>query len=226
VDNDPRTPGALLLLAEVRKADGDLARALTELRRALAYENTPEAHFEYAKVLGATGREDDAIEELLQAGSIPEARIERGRLLLRRGQLGGAADELEVAAKMQAGNGIAWLLLGNVRDRLGQTAAAEAAWKMALKLAPENAEAHYRYGRLLVDRGQVAAALPHLHAAEGKEPPGSSWGADLYFQVGFAERAAGARHAAAAAYRKYLAMAPADAPSRVEAERQLQELGH
>jgi tetratricopeptide (TPR) repeat protein len=226
VENDPRTPGALLLLAEVRKADGDLNRALSELRRALAYENTPEVHFEYAKVLAVTGREDDAIEELLQAGSIPEARLERGRLLLRRGQLGPAADELEVVVKMQPQSAPGWLLLGNVRDRLGQTAAAETAWKTALRLAPDNAEAHYRYGRLLVDRGQISAALPQLHAAEGKESPGSPWAADLYFQIGFAERTGGSRHAAALAYRKYLAMASPDAPSRVEAERQLQELGH
>jgi tetratricopeptide (TPR) repeat protein len=116
------------------------------------------------------------------------------------------------------------LLLGNAYDRLGTPAKAEAAWKGAVKADPSAPEPHYRLGRLQMDQGQAGAALVQLRAAAPKVPQGAVWTADFYFQLGFAEKARGSRPSAAAALKKYLALAPADAPSRGEVERLLGEL--
>jgi hypothetical protein len=72
-----------------------------------------------------------------------------------------------------------------------------------------------------MDQGQPGAALGQLRLAAPKVPPDASWTADFYYQLGFAEKARGTRPAATAALKKYLATAPADAPSRHEVEQQL-----
>ena len=243
VKDDPRTPGALLVLAEVRRAEGDLGNALMDLRRALAVDGSPEVQLEYGRALAALGRDDDALSALEQARQIPESGVERARILIRRGEIEPAVKELSAATGELPSDAGAFLLLGQAEDRLGHVARAEAAWKSAVKLAPSSAEARYRLGRLEMDRGQPAAALPNLRvAAEHVFAPGSSngspdpsdrspdgspdrsWRVDLYFQLGFAETRQGSRDRALTAFRRYLELAPADAPARVEVTRQIHEI--
>jgi tetratricopeptide (TPR) repeat protein len=234
VEEDPRTPGALLLLAEVRRAAGDPTRALAELRRALALDGSPEVHLEYGRALAALGRDDDALAAFAEARGIPEATVERGRILLKRGDYEGAAAELRTATGKLPGNGDAFLLLGLTEERLGAPARAEAAWRTAMRVAQGSAgagagagaggEARYRLGRLEMERGQAAAALPHLRAAAARVAATDPWRVDLYFQLGVAERSRGTRPAAIAAFRRYLELAPPEAPARVEVTRKLEEL--
>lgn len=225
-EQDPRTPGALLVLAEVRRADGDLGRAVSELRRALAVDSSPQVHLELGRALGVLGRDEDALATLVQARDLPEAALERGRIRLRRGDAETAARELKAATAALPNSADAWFLLGEAEDRLGHASKAEAAWRTAVKLAPDAAEARYRLGRLELERGLATAALPHLRAASASLPAQAAvpWRADLYFQLGFAEKSRGSRPAAAAAFRRYLELAPADAPARAEAANQLRQL--
>lgn len=228
VADDPRTPGALLLLAELRRLDGDLPHALLELRRALSVDGSAEVNLEYGRALGALGRNDEALAALSQARELPEASVERGRVLLRRGDVDGAARELATATVSLPGNADAQLLLGIAEERLGHAPRAEAAFKAAVRLAPASAEARYRLGKATYDRGQAAVALPQLRAAAEHVPavpdPTATWRAELYFTLGFAEARAGSRERAAAAFRKYLDLAPPDAPARSEAAKQLKLL--
>lgn len=221
VDDDPRTPGALFVLAEVLRTKGDLARAVSELRRAQALDGSPEVQLEYGRVLASLGRDDEALMALGEAHDIPEAGIERGRIHLRRGNLDQAVAELTTATTKLATNPDAFLLLGQAQDRLGQADKAEAALKAASRLAPALAEVRYRLGRLLLDRGAAAAALPHLRAAAEHVPATATWRADLYFQLGFAEQRQGSHERATVAFRRYLELAPPDAPARAEVRRQL-----
>jgi tetratricopeptide (TPR) repeat protein len=126
--------------------------------------------------------------------------------------------------KLAPGNGDGWLLLGNAYDRLGLPTKAEAAWKSAIRNDAAAPEAHYRLGRLQMDQGLAGAALAQLRVAAPKVPPAAGWTADFYFQLGFAEKSKGSRPAAVAALKKYLTLAPSDAPSRHEVERVLASL--
>ena len=60
-----------------------------------------------------------------------------------------------------------------------------------------------------------------LRLAAPKVPANAVWTPDLYFQLGYAERARGTRPAAVAALKKYLTLAPSDAPARHEVEQLL-----
>src|SRR4029077_13027739 len=125
VSENPETPGALVLLGRSRRALGDLPGAIAELRRALAFESTPELHFEYGRALLESGSADEALSELEQAPTMAVAAIERARVFLRRGDAERAVGPLELAVKQAPTNGEAWLLLGNAYDRLGTPAQAE-----------------------------------------------------------------------------------------------------
>ena len=224
VADNPETPGALVLLGRTRRALGDLRGAVAELRRALAFESTPELHYEYGRALLESGSLEEGLAELEQAPSLAAAQIERARAFMRRGDPERAVGSLELAVKQAPASGDAWLLLGNAYDRLGTPAKAEAAWKNAVKADAAAPEARYRLGRLQMDQGQPGAALVQLRAAAPKVAQDAVWAADFYFQLGFAEKARGSRPAAATALKKYLTLAPADAPSRGEVERLLGEL--
>ena len=223
VDEDPRTPGALFALGEVLRQKGDLAGAIAELRRAQAIDAAPEVQLEYGRLLASMGRDEEAMAALAEAGELPKAGVERGRIDLRRGNTEKAAEELAAATLKLPTDPDAFLLLGQAEDRLGRGAQAEAAFKTTTRLAPASGEAHYRLGRLLLDRGAVAAALPHLRATVEHLPPAASWRADAYFQLGFAEQRQGSRERAVAAFRRYLELAPGDAPARAEVMKQLGE---
>jgi len=224
VAENPETPGALVLLGRARRAIGDLPGALAELRRALAFESTPELHFEYGRALLESGSADEGLAELELAPTLAAASVERARVFLRRGDAERAVGPLEVAVKQAPTNAEAWLLLGNAYDRLGTTAKAEAAWKSAVKADGSASEPRYRLGRLLMDQGQTGAALLQLRLAVPKLPPNAVWAPDFYFQLGYAERARGTRPGATAALKKYLTLAPSDAPARHEVEQALGNL--
>jgi tetratricopeptide (TPR) repeat protein len=109
---------------------------------------------------------------------------------------------------------------------MGRAQDAATAWETAVKLQNDLLEAHYRLGRFEMDQGRAKAALPHLRQAAAKVPQGVPWAADLQFQLGTAEAAAGSRGGAAVALKKYLEVAPLDAPARSEVEKQLARLAH
>ena len=234
VDEDPRTPGALLALADVRRADGDPGRALSELRRALVVDGSASVQLEYGRALAALGRAEDALSALSLADEIPEAAVERGRILLRRGDLEAAARELSNATERLPSHAEAFLMLGQAEDRLGHVTRAESAWKTAVRLAPRSAESRYRLGRLQMDEGQAQAALINLRAATEHLPVAISsdqtlpiapdWRPDFYFQLAFAELRKGTSDRALAAFKRYLQLAAPDAPARAEVLRQVQQL--
>jgi tetratricopeptide (TPR) repeat protein len=224
VDDDPRTPGGLLLLAEISRLDGNTAQAVAELKRAVAVDASPEVQLELGRALGVLGRDEEALTALAEAAPLPAAGIERGRILVRRGDFEGGASVLSAALAKLPGNGEAFLWLGIAEDRLGQVAAAEAAWRSAVRLSPTSSEARYRLGRLEMEHGQPAAALRELRAAAENLPAEGGWRADLFFQLGFAEKRQGSPSRALGAFRRYLELAPPDAPARAEVTSQLAQM--
>jgi tetratricopeptide (TPR) repeat protein len=66
------------------------------------------------------------------------------------------------AADVTEGNYLAWKVIGDERAKLGQTAAAEAAYQRSIELKADYAESHYEYAMLLLERGEQTQALRHL----------------------------------------------------------------
>ena len=225
VEENPSTPEALFTLARVWEARGDLIRATQEFRRALRFENLPSVQLALGRVLMKMGKEPEAMSAFDAAASLPDALIERGKVFYRKGDYDKSLADFANAAKMSPKDPKAWLGLGLSNDRLGEAEKASEAWKTALRLAPDDAETHYRIGKFELDKGRVKSAVEHLKSAAAHLPEKAEWEAELYFQLGTAEVTAGSKPAALAAFKKYLELAPKDAASRPEAQRQVVRLG-
>jgi tetratricopeptide (TPR) repeat protein len=75
-----------------------------------------------------------------------------------------------------------------------------------------------------MDHGRPKEAIEHFRKAIAKMPASAPWESELYFQLGQAELLTGSKPAALAAFKKYVELAPQDAPSRPEAMRQVARL--
>jgi tetratricopeptide (TPR) repeat protein len=225
-EENPQTPDALYTLARLWEAKHDLAKALQEYRRALRFDNTPAIQLSFARALIRAGKEGEAMAALDAAAIVPEGLIERGKLLFRRGEYDRALSDFEGAAKMSPRDPNALLWVGASRDKLGNTEGAMEAWKSALRLAPDDSETHYRLGRSELDKGKIASSLDHLRRSAARAPEQADWKAELYFQLGTAEATGGSRGAAVAAFKKYLDLAPSDAPARPAVEKQIQRMSY
>jgi tetratricopeptide (TPR) repeat protein len=218
---DPATPEALFTLGRAREALGDLGAALQDYKRATAIGTSSDLHLVYGQALSRAGREDDALGQLTAAGERPLARLERGRIHLRRGEVTEALQHAEGATRLEPTLADAHFLRGQCLDLMGNAEDAAGAWKAALRVDPKLAEAHYRLGRHEMDKGRPAVALGYFRQAAALRPEKVAWLADLLFQLGFAEAQGGSRGNAALALKRYLEVAPRDAPARPEAEREL-----
>ncbi|HEY0708726.1 MAG TPA: tetratricopeptide repeat protein, partial [Polyangia bacterium] len=165
IAQDPATPEALFTLARTRQAAGDTSGALQEYKRALAFEASPELHLAYGKALAATGRDDEALSQLESAGDVAPARLERARIRLKRNEVDEALKEVEIATRLAPNDGRGFFLQGLCLDLMGRADEAAAAWRKALGVTPNLAEAHYRLGRYEMDKGRQPAALAHFRSA-------------------------------------------------------------
>jgi len=223
--DSPRNPEALFLSARVHEARNQPGAALQEYRRATTWGNTPEYALAYGRLLLKIGKDNDARKVLSDASGLFEGRMERGRLFMRSGDWANALLDFQTAGKMMPNQADPLILQGLCLDRMGQTAKAEESWRAALKIDGDSAEPHYRIGRLDMDRAKPALAVDHFRKAAAKAPENAPWRADLEFQLAQAELLTGAKSAALAAFKRFLAIAPADAPTRHEAVSQVARLG-
>ena len=224
LEEQPRGPEATFLIGRVNETRGEKSQALAEYRRAVGWDPTPEYAHAYGRMLVKLGKEQEAMLFLSKAESIPQARLERGRLYFRKGEVDKANADFQAAAAGLPDQVEPFLLQAMCFDKLGQKDKAELAWRSALKINPDEPESHYRLGRQEMDRGKPALALDHLRKAANKLQEKTSWESDLYFQLGQGELLSGSKPAALAAFLKYLEVAPDDAPARPEAMDQIKRL--
>jgi tetratricopeptide (TPR) repeat protein len=226
IDRDVMTPGALFNRARLHELEGHVAHAVQDYKRALPFDASPALQLALGRALGQLGRNEEALRALEAAGNTAPARLERGRVLLKGGDLEQALTQLQESVRLDPRQSVPWRLMGDTLDQLGQQDKAAQAWARAVELEPQAFEAHYRLGRFKMDRGKAKEALGHLRTAAraGGDTPRGPWEADLYFQLGYAELAAGSKSGAATALERYLALAPEDAPARPEVERDLGRL--
>ncbi len=224
LDESPHEAEAAYIMARVHEAHGETGPALTEYRHATSWGNTPQISLSYARLLDKLGKVNEALAAYAHAVSLPDGRMERGRISFRAGDLEGALADFQAASKMRPSDAEPLLFQGLCLDKMGQPTRAEEAWRAAIKVDADCPEPHYRLGRMELDRGKPSAAIEHFRKAAAKAPEDSPWIVDLVFQLAQAELLTGSKTAALAEFKKYLEIAPPDAPARPEATEQVARL--
>ncbi len=225
VSESPVVPEALFTLARSWEIKGDLVKALQTYRKAQVFDRTPQLNLAFARLLHRLKYEQETMRAYDAAADLPEARMDRGRIFFKKGLYDKALADFVEAGRLwpTAAEPVMWQ--GLSQDRLGQGEQAALQLKNSLRMEPTLADPNYHLGRMELDHGRPAAALDYFRKAaklmNGKE----EWTVDLYFQLGSVEKTNGTRPAAIAAFKKYLEVAPNEAPSRPEAVQQLLRLG-
>jgi tetratricopeptide (TPR) repeat protein len=224
-DDFPRNADAAYLMARVHEAHNEYGAAVQDYRHATTWGNTPQFALGFGRLLDKLGKQPEALASYANALSLPEARMERGRIYYRSGDLESALADFQSASKMTSSDAEPIILQGLCYDKMGNTAKAEEAWRAALRADSDAPEPHYRLGRMELDRAKPAAAIEHFRKAAAKAPAQASWRSDLYFQLAQAELLTGAKALALGDFKKFLDIAPPDAPARHEATQQVARLG-
>lgn len=100
----------------------------------------------------------------------PEAHFANAEVLSVASRPGEAVLALEHAVALRPSDYSLWLSLGLLRDQIGNTSAALAAFDEAVKRAPFYAQPRWQRGNLLLRTGQYDAAFKDLNQAAQSEP--------------------------------------------------------
>lgn len=226
-----RNPGsweARLIKSEVLLARGDLQLAQGELRMTRPKQPDAEAELVAGKLHERTGRLSEALAAYRKAHQLApiahEAQFLYGRALLQLGRPQEAITELTAVTRATDAFPQAFVALGQALLERGGVDEAHAQFERAVAIDPALAEAHYWLGRSDVERKQYAGAALALGRAVRGGEPGAPWLADAHLWLARAHEGHADVEAARRAYEDYLRLAPAKAPGRVEAERQLVRL--
>jgi tetratricopeptide (TPR) repeat protein len=169
----PGNAAAHLLAAKLARTTSDFDAALSHLDRAIAIAPQREAFVEKARTLDQAGLRPQA-REAWQAilKVIPhhqEAAGRLGRLAFEDQDYATAASQLERATAGEA-PASAWFDLGLVRQDLRDYAAAAAAYRQAIELKPDHAEAALNLGIVLQEGGDPDAAMEAYRTAYRLRP--------------------------------------------------------
>jgi tetratricopeptide (TPR) repeat protein len=160
--NRPGNAAAHLLAARITRAAKDFDGALSYLDRAIALAPQREAFLEKARTLDQAGFRPQAraawraILEVVPENIEAVARL--GRLAWEDGDHTTAATLLERAAKAEAPASV-WFDLGLVRQDLRDHHGAAAAYRRALEIKPDHAEAALNLGVVLQEAGDLDSAM-------------------------------------------------------------------
>jgi tetratricopeptide (TPR) repeat protein len=163
----PDNAAAHLLAARVVRAAGDFAGALSHLDRVIALAPQREAFLEKARTLDqAALHQADLLPQAREAWRAilsvipghPEAAARLGRLAFDDGDLTLAASLLERAVTGEVPPSV-WFDLGLVRQDLRDRAGAVTAYRRAIELKPDYAEAALNLGVVLQESGDLEGAM-------------------------------------------------------------------
>jgi tetratricopeptide (TPR) repeat protein len=158
----PDNAAAHLLAARVARALGDFDRALSHLDRAIALSPQREAFVEKARTFDQAGLRPQArlawkaILDVIPGHT--EAAARSGRLAWEDGETELAAKLLEAASQNDAPASV-WFDLGLARQDLRDYAGAAAAYRKAVELKADHAEAIFNLGVVLQESGRLDEAM-------------------------------------------------------------------
>jgi len=158
----PDNAAARLLAARIARVDRDFETALSHLDAAIAIAPQREAFVEKARTLDQAALRQQAREAwqaiLTVIPAHPEAAARLGRMALEDGNAAAAAPLLARATASEAGASV-WYDLGVARQDLRDYPAAADAYRKALALKPDYAEAALNLGIVLQEGGDGDAAM-------------------------------------------------------------------
>jgi tetratricopeptide (TPR) repeat protein len=181
-----------------------------------------------AKTLESTNKLDQAIAEYNLARRPPvegEAQLGRARILVRMGATKDALSELAALARDPKLRAQALLLTGDCYADLQQADRARHAYEDAVHAAPASGDAAYKLGLAYHDAGRRHDTIVQLEKALRLGGDKASYAAQAFLVLGDAYREGHENDAAVKAYKRYLQLAPMDAPERVEVEKHISILG-
>jgi tetratricopeptide (TPR) repeat protein len=186
---------ALVLRAEVQHQLGAAAAASADERAAAGLPEDPRWPDPYV----------DEVEQLNRSarGGL-ESRLAYGIELFRQKRLPEAVDVLEAAAQDAPQASRVFVVLGEARLRLGDPVRAEQAFRRALALSPDAAEAHFHLGTALYDQDKVEAAERCFRRAVELKPAHAL----AHYDLGLCRLRQQDRDGAAAAFRAALRYRP------------------
>lgn len=228
INEDERSAPAHLLLARTQLEGGHPEEALPEARRAATLADMPEAHLLLARVLESTNKLDQAIAEYNLARRPPvegEAQLGRARILVRMGATKDALSELAALARDPKLRAQALLLTGDCYADLQQADRARHAYEDAVHAAPTSGDAAFKLGLAYHDAGRRHDTIMQLERALRLGGDKAPYAADAFLVLGDAYREGKENDAAVKAYKRYLELAPADAPARTEVQKHISILG-
>jgi tetratricopeptide (TPR) repeat protein len=182
---------ALTLRAEVYQQQGAAAAARIDLRAAAGLPEDPRWP-------------DPYVEEVEQLNRSVHARLTFGIQLFQQGRLDEAVDVLESAAQDAPQASRVFVVLGEARLRLRDPVRAEQAFRRALALTPDAAEAHFQLGTALFVQDKVEAAERCFRRAVALKPAHAL----AHYDLGLCRLRQKDRDGAAAAFRAALRYRP------------------
>jgi tetratricopeptide (TPR) repeat protein len=153
---------------------------------------------------------------------------QRGDLECKEGAVEDGIKDLRRALELKPARNEAHASLGACLEQKNEAAAAVVEWQRAVAADGRQAVWRFHLGKLLLERGNAGEAARHLVFAvnEGEKAdvhPG--WLAQAEFAAGEALRKTGKRSDAIERYRRFLELAPSNAPDRRDAISALAQLG-
>lgn len=153
---------------------------------------------------------------------------QRGVVLLREGAINDALKDLKHALELKPSRHEAHAALAEAFEQKNDTAAAMAEWSKAIAGDDKVPLWRYKYGVILLDKGNAAEAAKHLAFAVDagkKAQPRPGWLGRAAFEAAEAQRKTNQKPAAIESYNLFLELASTNDPNRREALRALKDLG-
>jgi tetratricopeptide (TPR) repeat protein len=225
---DDRSAPAHLVLARAALERGHPAEALPDARRAATLSDLPAAHLILGRTLEQLSKLDQAVAEYQLARRPPveaDATLGRARILVRMGATRDALAELNGLIRDNKLRAQALVLAGDCYSDLQQAEKARHSYEDAVKYGPQLGEAAFKLARSLHDAGRRKPSIDMFERALKLGGDQATYAAESYLLLGDAHRESHANANAVRAYKRYLELAPPDAPARSEVNRHITLLG-
>jgi tetratricopeptide (TPR) repeat protein len=206
----------------------NLAEAVRMLKLAVERDpNRADYRLYYGWAANEAGQPALAKEELDQAleldKGLADAYWQKGVLARKQGAVLDAMRYAQKALELRPTRYEAWATLAECYEDQNRVGDAIEAWKKAIAADGGVAEWHYRLGKLAGANGYPELVQAVALAEQLEVKPG--WLAQGYFELAEAERANGKRVDAVQHYRRFMSLAKADSPYRIDAINALKALG-
>lgn len=217
-----------LARGQILFARGEHGAALIEFEQARPTTPNSDVEFWLGRALEMTGDERKARQRFRRAVELEPGNVlaaaHLGRRLAFDGQSREAIKMLEPLVAETEEYPFAFAVLGRAYYDAGNRKQALVHLRKARRLDPKSFEAAYWEGRIEGDANNHAAAARALAAAVEVAPDSGMEVQDAWRRLARAYKSSGKKAQAREAYKRYLEIAPADAPGRAEAERAMRDL--